>query len=213
MKLPNEELIDRASISEQVFEYVKKVILSGGLSAGERVYENVIAADLNVSRTPVREAIRKLAEYGLVLITPRRSVIVASITPKDAHDISIVRLSLEKLAFQLFEKNVTHDQLVALREIALRCRKENDRGDIAAAHELDSDFHLAIAEASGNAELSRLLRILDARLQLVRLRQHLSRTQLSEYFEQHEVLVDLVEQKAGVKVSKLLEKHILHDLQ
>lgn len=210
--IANSVKIDRKTISDQVYDHVKRLILAGALKGGEKIPEIRIADQLNVSRTPVREAIRKLAEYGLVVIKPRSYAFVATISPKEAHDITLVRLSLERLSFHSFAAVATEEAFALLLEFATRCKEANKDADYAAAHEFDSQLHLGIAYRTGNVELFNLLRTLDAKLQLLRLKQHLTPDRLSLYFDQHETLIQLVRNKDLHKIDSLLERHILHDL-
>jgi DNA-binding GntR family transcriptional regulator len=205
-------MIDRKTISDQVYDHVKRLILSGKLKGGEKIPEIRIADQLNVSRTPVREAIRKLAEYGLVMVKPRSYALVATINPKEARDISLVRLSLEKLSFRSFAAVATGDALALLLEFATKCKDANNVGDYAGAYEYDSRLHLGIAHRTGNVELFNMLRTLDAKLQLLRLKQHLPPERLSMYFDQHETLILLVQDRKLPEIDSLLERHILHDL-
>ena len=204
--------IDRKTISDQVYDHIKKLILAGALKGGERIPEIRIADQLSVSRTPVREAIRKLAEYGLVVLKPRSYALVAEISPKEARDISLVRLSLEKLSFHIFAEVATEEAISRLREHAARCVEANKTGDYGSAYEYDSRLHLEIAHGTGNDELFSMLRTIDAKLQLLRLKQHLSPDLLSLYFGQHEVLIDLMQRKESAEIDSLLERHILHHL-
>lgn len=204
--------IDRKTISDQVYDHIKKLILSGALKGGEKIPEISIADQLNVSRTPVREAIRKLAEYGLVILKPRSYAQVATISPKEARDISLVMLSLEKLSFRCCAEVATEESLSSLHELAFRCTEANKTGDYGAAYEFDSMLHLEIARNTGNVELFNMLRTLDAKLQLLRLKQHLPPNLLSMYFSQHETLIQLMQDKQLSEIDSLLERHILHHL-
>ena len=205
-------VIERKSVSDQVYDHIKRLILSGALKAGERIPESGVAGHLKVSRTPVREAIRKLAEYGLVVIKPWSYAFVASIDQKRARDISTVRLCLERLAFRTVAEIATPELLAPLYELASRCKEANRNGDYATTYEADSAIHLGIANLTGNVELFNMLHTLDAKLQLVRLRQHLPPEMLSIYFDQHETLLHLLEEKSMPQIDVLLERHILHHL-
>ena len=164
-----------------------------------------------MSRTPVREALRKLAEYGLVVIKPRSYALVAAISPKEAWDISLVRLSLEKLSFRSFADVATPESLADLNELAVKCQDAGQSGDFAAAHEFDSKLHLGIAFRTGNAELFNMLRTLDAKLQLLRLKQHLPPETLAVYFAQHETFAHLIQDRE-LHDRCAPEKHIMHHL-
>ena len=207
------DTIDRKTISDQVYDHIKRLILSGKLVGGDKIPEIRIADQLNVSRTPVREAIRKLSEYGLVVLKPRSYAIVATVNPKEARDISLVRLSLEKLSFRIFAAVATADDIGFLMDVAIRCMESNRAADYGGAYELDSKLHLEIARRTTNVELFHMLHTIDAKLQLLRLKQNLPPEMLSRYFDQHETLIRLVESKQLDGIDSLLERHILHDLE
>ncbi len=211
-QIGSDTLIERKSISDQVYDHIKRLILSGALTAGERIPESGVAEHLGVSRTPVREAIRKLAEYGLVVIKPWSYAFVASIDEKEARDIAVVRLALERLSFRTVAGHVSPEELVPLFELAGKCKAANTRGDYASVHEADSAIHLGIAHRTGNMELFNILRTLDAKFQLVRLKQHLPSERLAYYLDQHEVLLHLLEDNKVDKIDELLERHVLHHL-
>jgi GntR family transcriptional regulator, rspAB operon transcriptional repressor len=208
----NNDMIQRQTISDQVYDHVRRLILSGVLKSGEKIPEIKIAEHLGVSRTPVREALRKLAEYGLVAIKPRSYAIVAAIGAKEAMDISLVRLWLEKLSFRSFARVASPSSFADLFKLSQECKAAGQSGDLASAHELDSAFHLEVARRTDNAELLNMLCTLDAKLQLLRLKQHLPADQLSLYFDQHEKLIHLTQLKQLQEIDALLEKHIVHDL-
>jgi DNA-binding GntR family transcriptional regulator len=205
---------DMLSISDQVYTHIKKLILAGTLRGGERVPEKKVADLFKVSRTPVREAIRKLAECGLVVIKPRSYAFVATLSPEEARDISWVRLYLEKLSVRLFctAGAEAAASLPQLYDLSRRCKEAFESGDFATAHEHDSALHLEIARRTGNTELLEMLSMLDAKLQLLRLKQHLPRPELAKYFAQHDQLLKLLESKDLPRIEALLEGHILHDL-
>lgn len=205
-------LIERRSIADQVYDHIKRLILSGALKAGERIPESGVAGDLQVSRTPVREAIRKLSEYGLVVIKPWSYAVVASIDGKEARDIAVVRLALERLSFRTVAGSVTREELAPLYELARQCLEANARGDYASVHVADSAIHLGVAERTGNRELVNTLRALDAKFQLLRLKQYLPPEKLAYYLEQHEILLGLLESNGLPQIDEVLEQHIVHHL-
>jgi DNA-binding GntR family transcriptional regulator len=206
------DLFDHQSISDKVYHHVKALILSGVLKSGEKISEASLAEYFRVSKTPVREALRKLAEYGLIAIKPRSFAIVVTISDKEARGISLVRLWLERLSARCYAQSATPGSLQALRDIARKCKDANNLSDLATVYELDSQLHLAIAEHTGNSELIRILRTLDAKLQLVRLKQHLPVETLTVYLDQHHTLIRLIENKDFDGIDDLLKMHIIHDI-
>ena len=102
-------------LRDVVFNTLREAILRGDLEPGERLMEIALANRLGVSRTPIREAIRKLELEGLVVMIPRRGAQVASITKKDLQDVLEVRSSLEVLATELACERITPEQLDSLK--------------------------------------------------------------------------------------------------
>ena len=103
-------------LRDVVFYTLRQAILKGELKPGERLMEMQLANQLGVSRTPIREAIRKLELEGLVLMIPRRGAVVAKITEKDLRDVLEVRTSLEKLAIELACQRMPDETIPDLRQ-------------------------------------------------------------------------------------------------
>ena len=105
-------------LRDVVFKTLRQAILRGELKPGERLMEIKLANKLGVSRTPIREAIRKLELEGLVLMIPRRGAEVAEITEKSLNDVLEVRKALEELAVQLACERMDEEGLEALKKAA-----------------------------------------------------------------------------------------------
>ena len=103
-------------LRDVVFYTLRQAILKGELEPGERLMEMQLAEQLGVSRTPIREAIRKLELEGLVLMIPRRGAIVAKITEKDLRDVLEVRSSLERLSTELACERMYEDTIMELKK-------------------------------------------------------------------------------------------------
>lgn len=144
-------------LRDVVFQTLRQTILRGELKPGERLMEVHLAERLGVSRTPIREAIRKLELEGLVVMIPRRGAVVASITEKDLKDVLEVRRTLEILAGEVACERITPELLKEL-EIAGeefgRLKGTEDVNLLAAA---DVRFHEIIYTATGNARLIHIL--------------------------------------------------------
>ncbi len=106
---------DYLPLRDVVFNTLRQAILRGEMEPGERLMEIQLAQKLGVSRTPIREAIRKLELEGLVVMIPRKGAEVAQITEKDMRDVLEVRCTLEELAVSLACKNVTQEKIEELK--------------------------------------------------------------------------------------------------
>lgn len=146
-------MTDKA-LPDQIADKLRRDILKGVLAPGQQIKERDHATDLDVSRTPMREAIRILAKEGLVLLRPSRSPIVADPSYEEISDVIEVLTALELRCGTLACKHATDDDIAriqAMQDHMDDCQGKIDRIDF---FELDMQFHMAIAEASKNAVLA-----------------------------------------------------------
>ena len=132
---------DRYSLSAKVFRKLREDILSGKYQPEEELKEQVIADELGVSRTPVREALRQLELERLIRIVPNRGAFVEGITTKDVKDIYQIRMLLEGLCANWAAQNVTEEQLQELEENVYLAEFHASKGNWAQMVELDNRFH------------------------------------------------------------------------
>lgn len=200
--------IDVRSLSQEAYNHIKRLILSGVFKDGEKIPEERIANILNVSRTPIREALRQLEQYGLVEIKPRSYAKVAGVSAEEAGQIAIVRLALEGLAVKILAAKADLVNFDALKDLANQAIERLDAGNVAEANLLDSAFHLELARQSGNAVLYGILERLDAKNQLARVRANLSSERYRAYLQEHQELVRLLMAGEMEKLLAKLESHI-----
>ncbi len=161
MPLQFEPLKNRA-LRDSIASAIRSAIASGQLRPGDPVPEAVIAEQMGVSRSPVREAFRKLEEQGLLISYPHRGTYVTSFTEKDAQEIYQLRMGLEGLAIRWAVESGQVDALAAqLRTILDRIARIIGTDQLTDMADLDSEFHTAIVEASGNARLLQIWRGMD----------------------------------------------------
>lgn len=144
-------------LRDVVFNTLRQAILRGELKPGERLMEIQLANKLGVSRTPIREAIRKLELEGLVLMIPRRGAEVAEITEKSLRDVLEVRGALEELAVKLACQKITDEQIQELRMAEKEFEMALSSGDVTVYAEADVKFHDVIYRATDNQRLIQLL--------------------------------------------------------
>lgn len=149
----NLDLKNHRPLREIVYEQLKMQIMTGKITPGTRMMEVELAEEMGVSRTPVREAIRKLEKESLVTIEPRKGAYASEISVKDMVDTLEVRQDLEGLAAALATERMSQEQLKELNEISQkysRAIKENDTEKII---QYDEMFHKYIVSCSGNKTL------------------------------------------------------------
>ena len=198
------------NLSDEIYTLLKNQILNGTLVGGEKIPEESLAKEFGVSRTPVREAVRRLGEYGLVEIKPRCYAEVSSISDKEAKDIARVRIDLECLAIDLITPQSLEENIKDLARHAAECQYALDIGDRAQSFEQDSLFHIALVKASGNTTLFNVYERLGARIQQLRLNQDLHAQALSDYTIQHAQIMQLVREGKKKECKVLIYEHIMH---
>ncbi len=204
--------IKQPSLSDLVYTQIKQQILNGELKAGDRIAEEDFAAEYGVSRTPIREALKKLTEYGLITIVPRSHAIVNSISIKEAEDIAKIRVTLEQFAIDNFESDTLSEKINLLNKFDKECQLALEMNDRAKLFENDSLFHSTLIEATNNSVLIDLFHRLDSKVQLLRLEQGASISELGKYISQHKYIIKCIKNNELVDAKDLLEQHIIHDL-
>ncbi|MCG8478730.1 MAG: GntR family transcriptional regulator [Spirochaetales bacterium] len=202
----------RQSYADQVYHYIKELILSGELKQGDKIVEDKIAQRFGVSRTPIREALTRLQIYGLVYLQPRSYAEVVRIGVQEANEIAQVRLHLEQLAFRLLCARNDDEAIDRLDKIADEARDALARKDKAAYFEADSLFHQSVAEACGNGQLAMIYRQFDGKVQLLRIAQDVAVERLEIYMRQHFDIVEMLRTERCSAIDELLRIHIVHDL-
>ena len=196
-------------LRDVVFNTLRQAILRGELKPGERLMEVQLANKLGVSRTPIREAIRKLELEGLVLMIPRKGAEVADITEKSLMDVLEVRKALEELAVQLCCVKITGKEIEELHRAAddfRRILKTSD--DVTEIAEADVRFHDIIYLATGNQKLIQILNNL--REQMYRYRVECIKRKESHpiLIAEHEEIIRRIENKEKKEAADIVCRHI-----
>ena len=195
-------------LRDVVFNTLRQAILKGELKPGERLMEIQLANKLGVSRTPIREAIRKLELEGLVLMIPRKGAEVAEITEKSLRDVLEVRRALEELSVQIACDRITPLQIEELRVAALAFEEVAIDGDITKVAEADVDFHDIIYLATDNQKLIQLLNNLREQMYRYRIEYLKRRDFHAQLIKEHEQIIEMIEQKRKEDATKIMSAHI-----
>ena len=146
----NFDIQNHRPLREIVYEELKMQILTGKIVPGTRLMEVELAADMGVSRTPIREAIRKLEKEGLVTIEPRRGAYASQISVKDMVDILEVRQDMEGLAAYFASSRMTEEQMADLKRTSDSYNRAVAEGDMDSMIAYDTRFHRIIVESCNN---------------------------------------------------------------
>ncbi|MCL0106729.1 GntR family transcriptional regulator [Peptococcaceae bacterium] len=198
-------------LREAVFEAVRDAIISGKFKPGERLMEVQLAEEMGVSRTPVREAIRKLELEGFVKIMPHKGAYVAKVSIKDIIDVFEVRAALEALAARLAAKRITEDELKQLKRAAMSIADladGHDIHDIEEAVKVDTGFHDIIYKASRNEKLVQFITHLREQMKRFRATSLALPGRTKMALEEHEKIVQALWDRNEELAAELSRKHI-----
>jgi DNA-binding GntR family transcriptional regulator len=163
---------DEASLTEKAYQAISSAIARLELKPGEALTQDRLAKWLSISRTPVREALRRLEQDGIIHTAPGRGLVVAELTLKDAQDLLEMLSVLDTHAAYLAAQRRTQEQADRLREIAQALLQAAEHNDIEAWEKIDQPYHETLLDASGNMFLRRSIE--DVRRRLQRLTYHLA---------------------------------------
>ncbi len=209
-KLSKINLNDYKPLREVIFNSLREAIIIGELRPGERLMEVQLAEKMGVSRTPVREAIRKLELEGLVDMIPRKGAHVAELSIKDIMDVLEVRASLDGLATSLAAERITDDELKELKHIngqfASYIEKENLNGSIKK----DVEFHDIIYRASRNDKLISIINNLREQVQRFRVIYLKEYNNSKNLIKEHNDIFEAVSSRSMENARNIAKTHIIN---
>lgn len=195
-------------LRDVVFNTLRQAILKGELAPGERLMEIQLADRLGVSRTPIREAIRKLELEGLVLMIPRKGAEVAKISEKSLRDVLEVRRSLEELAIELACQRMGSDEIVQLEEAQASFREAVEKGDAMAIAESDERYHDIIYFGTGNSRLVQILNNLREQMYRYRLEYIKDEDKRQILLVEHEHILKAMKGHHTAEAKEAMREHI-----
>lgn len=195
-------------LRELVFENIRQAIVKGIFAPGERLMEIQLADDLGVSRTPVREAIRKLELEGFVVMIPRRGTYVANLSIKDINDVYEIRISLDVLAAGLAAERIEPEELEELNRLLLEITKASESGSMERIVKLDTAFHDVLYKASRNDRLRNIINNLREQITGIRGTSMRYPGRLADTIEEHRALVDSIAARDSEKAQAAARIHL-----
>jgi DNA-binding GntR family transcriptional regulator len=200
-------LIRPRSLKDLAVEELRSRIVDGRIGLGDALSESVLAAEMGISKTPVREALLQLQTDGLVQVQPARGTIVFQLTAEEVSAITELRALLEVAAMQAAAARNYEAVLEQLEAILATMKAARGNGDVAAFREADADFHEAIVQCSGNRFFERAYSLISFRFKT--LRAYLSRDALlnERSFGEHRRIVDLLRARRLEDLGAVLRDH------
>ncbi len=198
----------RSAIIEEIYQDIRHKILKNEYIPGSKLSENSLAVDYNCSRTPVREALKRLEQDGFVTVLPRSGSYVKELTLKDYQEIAEVRTYLEGLAFRLLcEQEVNTDHLSAILDEMDGCDMEKP-DDVMRFSDLHYQFHLGLIDASGSESLLTTYRRLNLNTNSLLFYQRLSNQGKAQTQDEHRKILDYLEKGEATKGERFMVAHL-----
>ena len=197
-------------LRDVVFNTLRQAIIEGDLKPGERLLEIQLADKLGVSRTPVREAIRKLELEGLVTMVPRRGTTVLGITKKHLKDVLEIRSALEELALELACRRVTPEQYEELVRLEALLEAKQDSDNAFELSDIDEKFHEQIYQATNNPRLVQLLANLREQMYRYRLEYMKAKDKRPRLIQEHQQIIKALKNKDSKAGRKAIYDHIVN---
>ncbi len=199
-------------LRDVVFTTLRQAIITGEFAPGERLMEVSLAKQLGVSRTPVREAIRKLELEGLVIMVPRKGAQVAHITEKSLRDVVEVRMVLEEYAVSLACERISTEGCQELTRLHQEFIQAVDKGDVLDIAEKDEHFHDAIFRATDNDRLISIINNLREQFYRYRLEYVKDIQQWSTLVTEHLALLNAIRQDRQEEARAIMKTHLTNQL-
>lgn len=193
-------------LADHAYQYVVSAIRGGTFHPGERVKESDIAEALNMSRTPVREAFRRLHSEGRITIEPQRGAFVAELDMQEISELYAVRQHLEGMAAAFAARHASDAEIAAMQEIFLRSTELKD--DPRALNQLNWELHYVIFAAARNRYLRRIVTLLADDLAMLRGTKYIPSDRPVTLIEEHRKIVEAITARDPERANIAAQEHV-----
>ncbi|MDF1747848.1 MAG: GntR family transcriptional regulator [Alphaproteobacteria bacterium] len=202
------ELIPRRALHDELADRIRQMIIEGDLQADQKVPEKDLCARFGVSRTPLREALKVLANDGLLVLTPNRGSTVAGVTEQDIQDVFPVMSALESLSGELAVQNMSDVAIAKLQQTHAAMVKAYRAKDLPLYFRLNQEIHRGILQGSGNAALIAVYDSLNIRITRMRYVADMTKDRWAQAVAEHVVMMDALTNRDGNLLSEVLRHHL-----
>jgi DNA-binding GntR family transcriptional regulator len=200
--------IRRRPLHDEATERIRDMIVEGRLSAGEWINETELCRQLQISRTPLREALKVLAAEGLVELVPRRGARVSQLSVRELVDLFEALSGVEGLAAELAAIRMSAADLETLRQLQVRIERRHTAKDRHEYFRDNQDLHETIVRFSGNQEIVAIHARLIARVRRARYQALLSESRWAESVQEHALILSALESRDARRAGDLIRRHV-----
>lgn len=203
-----EKIEEVPGLTDRVYKVIREGIISKNIPAGTKLTVDNLSKELNVSRTPVKEALLMLAKEGLVKIVPRKGTFVNSPTLKDAEEIYDLREVLEGLVARRAAVFINDDTICKLKEIVDKSREYVEKNQPENYSNLDEEFHMLIRLQSRNDRLLRILESIEGEIRILMTTSVVLPGRMKKSLEEHEKILSALEKRDPELAEFYTREHI-----
>jgi DNA-binding GntR family transcriptional regulator len=200
--------IPRAGLHEQVAQRLRQMLVENHIPPGAKLNERELAQVLQVSRTPLREAIKMLAAEGLVELLPNRGAIAIALSETDVLNTFEVMAGLEAMSGELAAQRITSAELAEIQALHFEMLAAYTRGDLSSYYRLNARIHSAINSAAKNPVLTSTYDQVNARLQALRFRSNQDGAKWKRAVKEHEKMVEALAARDAAALRSVLQAHL-----
>ena len=196
------------NLHEATFQKLRLLLVEGKIVPGSKLNERELAESLNVSRTPIREAIRRLAADGLVELIANRGAIAVQLSLEDVINTFNVIADLEGFSGELAAKNVSDTTLSELEALQYEMMASYARRDLSTYYKLNLCIHHLINQAANNPVLAQLFSQVNARIEALRFRSNQDGVKWEKAVEEHQEMLDALKTRDSARMRKIMIQHV-----
>ncbi|MDQ0348245.1 GntR family transcriptional regulator [Ancylobacter vacuolatus] len=210
MAMSDTAIIPRRSLHDELAAQLRDMLMRGDLKAGDKISEQALCQRFGVSRTPLREALKVLANEGLVILSPNRGASVARVSPDEVDELFPIMGAMEALAGEAACARATDADIAAVQALHDEMLVHYRASDPAAYLRLNRRIHEAFFDMAGNTALSQLYQTLMVRIHAVRFVAQKSSDRWREAVEDHEEMMAALRARDGARLGTILKLHLRH---
>jgi DNA-binding GntR family transcriptional regulator len=202
--------LNSQNLHELTFQKLRSLLVEGAIAPGSKLNERELAEQLNVSRTPIREAIRRLAADGLVELIANRGAIAVQLTREDVIHTFDVIANLEGYSGELAAKNISDEALSELEAMHYEMMASYARRDLSSYYKLNLKIHNAINQAAANPVLSQLFAQVNARIEALRFRSNQDGLKWEKAVKEHQEMIDALKARDSARMRQVMMSHVMN---
>jgi DNA-binding GntR family transcriptional regulator len=196
------------NLHEAIFQKLRLLLVEGKIAPGSKLNERELAESLSVSRTPIREAIRRLAADGLVELIANRGAIAVQLSLEDVIHTFNVIADLEGFSGELAANNISDAALSELEALQYEMMASYARRDLSSYYKLNLRIHHLINQAANNPVLAQLFSQVNARIEALRFRSNQDGVKWEKAVEEHQEMLDALKVRDSVRMRRIMIKHV-----